>query len=432
MRISPSAYAAGRVTKGSTMNLRRRLALLVAVGLTALSATAFAPASAGAMTLPRPFATGDIFATDGGTIRWYDANGASVADILTPFPAIRAIAADGLGRLWVGPRFGPDALLVIDGGGNVTTISPSVTISVNAFTFNAIGNAFVGDWEIGGHLTEFSPAGMFLREVFHGRESDHIDLDSDQCTLWLQRPGENEGGTERWNVCTGLFVDVFHDYSIGVETAQGVRVLPDGSVLINNPLITRFDRAANALRTYTFPECTIGGRQLIAPEALSPDGSSFYARCLGQGMYEVDVATGARIRSLPIGSERPITVMGEFRAGLHPFSGFFAPIDDAPVVNVMKAGRDVAIPFSLHGDKGLDVLVPGYPLVEHGPCDPNAPSDEVEETISARKKALTYDASSGRYLFTFTTYGSWARACKTVTFKFRDGGIVRRVLFRFT
>jgi hypothetical protein len=121
--------------------------------------------------------------------------------------------------------------------------------------------------------------------------------------------------------------------------------------------------------------------------------------------------------------------MGEFRAGLHPFSGFFAPIDDAPVVNVLRAGRAAAIPFSHHGEKGLDVHAPGYPLVEHATCDPSAPTDDVEETITARRKALSYDSASDRYVFAFTSYASWAGACKTVTFKLRDGGLVRRVLF---
>jgi hypothetical protein len=37
------------------------------------------------------------------------------------------------------------------------------------------------------------------------------------------------------------------------------------------------------------------------------------------------------------------------------FSGFFPPIDNPPALNAIKAGRVVAIQFSLGGDQGLAI-----------------------------------------------------------------------------
>jgi len=49
-------------------------------------------------------------------------------------------------------------------------------------------------------------------------------------------------------------------------------------------------------------------------------------------------------------------------AARYNFSGFFPPVDNPPVVNVVNAGRAIPVKFSLGGNKGLNIFAPGYPV----------------------------------------------------------------------
>jgi hypothetical protein len=102
-----------------------------------------------------------------------------------------------------------------------------------------------------------------------------------------------------------------------------------------------------------------------------------------------------------------------------PFEGFFAPVDAAPVLNVIKAGSAVPIKFSLGGYRGLDVL-DGTPTVRWIACG-DEPVDELEEAASDVGSALTYDADSGRYHYVWKTSADWAGSCRRFTLKLADG-----------
>src|SRR5262249_16492205 len=43
------------------------------------------------------------------------------------------------------------------------------------------------------------------------------------------------------------------------------------------------------------------------------------------------------------------------------FTGFFPPISNVPVVNVVQAGQAIPVTFSLGGNQGLTIFAPGYP-----------------------------------------------------------------------
>jgi hypothetical protein len=411
--------------------MNRVLKCLVALaGLVLITLPAAAAGHIGSSTaLPRPFQQGDLFAAEpSGNINWYDADGTFVAELATGLDSVAAIAADGRGRVWAANNGGGVAskLVVIDGvTGDVTAVSPAgSTISPRSIAFDGAGNVYLGDFEIDGKLSKFSSDAQFLG-VAIDMESDYIDLARDQCTMYLQRPGLRDSATERWNACTGAFIDVFHDPGSDRETAAGVRLLPDDSVLMKNPDVQRVTQAGVVDKVYSFVECGALG----TPQALSPDGSSFYAACGVLGVYEVDVDTGAFIRVLNLAT--PMTVLGEFRAAAQQgFTGFFEPIDNPPVVNVMRAGKQVQVPFSLGGDHGLDIFAGGYPLVEHGTCDPSAPSDRVEATVIAPRTTLVYDAATDRYVYHFRSRRGWRLTCKTLVLRLKDG-TEHRALFQF-
>jgi len=108
---------------------------------------------------------------------------------------------------------------------------------------------------------------------------------------------------------------------------------------------------------------------------------------------------------------------------IYHFEGFFRPIDsDVDVFNVVKAGRAIPVKFSLKGDQGLDIFVPGYPkLVNIIDCDSPDPSAiPIEETVTAGGSNLSYDATEGQYTYVWKTEKYWT-GCRQLIVKLIDG-----------
>jgi hypothetical protein len=114
-----------------------------------------------------------------------------------------------------------------------------------------------------------------------------------------------------------------------------------------------------------------------------------------------------------------------------PFSGFFDPVENAPVYNQMKAGRAVPVKFSLGGDRGLDIFAPGYPQVVTTGCPSTASAEDVDETVAANTSQLSYDAATSQYNYVWKTDKSWAGTCRKLVLKFADGSSERTLLFSF-
>ena len=98
-----------------------------------------------------------------------------------------------------------------------------------------------------------------------------------------------------------------------------------------------------------------------------------------------------------------------------------SPIDAAPVVNKAKAGSSVPVKFSLGADYGLDVLAEGSPSSRTVACSSGATPDEVEQTVSANKSGLTYDAGSGIYTYVWKTDKKWGGTCRSLSVELADG-----------
>jgi hypothetical protein len=95
-------------------------------------------------------------------------------------------------------------------------------------------------------------------------------------------------------------------------------------------------------------------------------------------------------------------------------------VDNPPVVNVANAGRNIPVKFSVGGNHGLSILVPGYPQVQLVQCDAG-PTDPIETYIP--DSGLTYDPQSQQCNYVWKTEKSWAGKCGTLT-----GRGARRVL----
>jgi hypothetical protein len=115
---------------------------------------------------------------------------------------------------------------------------------------------------------------------------------------------------------------------------------------------------------------------------------------------------------------------------LYNFTGFFPPINNLPVFNVVNAGRAIPIKFSLSGYKGLNIFAPNSPSSGQIACNSSDPAATVEETVTAGGSSLNYDASSDQYIYVWKTDPSWAGTCRQLVVQLADGSI-HRANFKF-
>lgn len=106
---------------------------------------------------------------------------------------------------------------------------------------------------------------------------------------------------------------------------------------------------------------------------------------------------------------------------LYNFTGFFAPVDNLPTFNEMKAGQAVPLKFSLSGNKGLNIFAANSPNSVQIACDNGATILPVEETVNAGSSSLTYDATTDRYHYVWKTESSWKNTCRQLNVVLNDG-----------
>jgi uncharacterized repeat protein (TIGR01451 family) len=112
------------------------------------------------------------------------------------------------------------------------------------------------------------------------------------------------------------------------------------------------------------------------------------------------------------------------------FTGFFAPIDNLPIVNEMKGGAAAPVKFSLGGNQGLNILAAGSPNSVQINCSTGDPIADVEETETAGESSLSYDAGSDRYKYVWKTEKAWKNTCRQLNVVLRDG-TVHSAKFKF-
>lgn len=115
---------------------------------------------------------------------------------------------------------------------------------------------------------------------------------------------------------------------------------------------------------------------------------------------------------------------------LYSFAGFFPPISNLPVFNVVNAGRAIPVKFSLSGYKGLNIFAPNSPSSGVIGCNSSDPAVILEDTLTAGGSSLNYDASADQYIYVWKTDASWAGTCRQLLVQLNDGSI-HRADFRF-
>lgn len=171
-------------------------------------------------------------------------------------------------------------------------------------------------------------------------------------------------------------------------------------------------------------QCLVGGSALPAAQCTGStlNGQPIDTSSFGLHTFLVTAtdASGSVIGSL----QREFVVQ-------YPFQGFFAPVDNEPVFNTVKAGSGIPVKFSLSGNQGLDIFVDAtYPKSQLIACDASAPADGIESTVTAGSSSLSYDAGTDQYTYVWKTDASWAGTCRALILKTKDG-LVHRADFKF-
>ena len=136
-----------------------------------------------------------------------------------------------------------------------------------------------------------------------------------------------------------------------------------------------------------------------------------------------DLAAGTQIDTSTVGSHtftvtatdnanNTTTKSSTYRV-VYRFSGFAQPVATFPTANPVKAGEPIPLKFSLHGNRGNDILATSSTTWK--PCDSTA------GTATTATGSLSYNASLDRYTYLATTAKAWAGTCADLTIALRDG-----------
>ncbi len=105
------------------------------------------------------------------------------------------------------------------------------------------------------------------------------------------------------------------------------------------------------------------------------------------------------------------------------FEGFYAPVDNLPTINTVKAGSNIPLKFKFCSDGRLAIFANGSPTSAAHTCGVGT-TDAVEETSNPGASTLSFDAGSQRYHYNWKTEKSWSGQCRTLTFRLIDGTTV--------
>jgi hypothetical protein len=193
--------------------------------------------------------------------------------------------------------------------------------------------------------------------------------------------------------------------------------------------------------------CNPAASDVIATDAvlgsLADNGGPTQTMALLSGSPAIDLipagtnGCGTTVATDQRGYGRPAAAAcdaGAFEFGAQPvlaFTGFFAPVDDPPFVNRVKAGAGVPVKFSLAGDQGLDIFASGSPTSRVIACETGVPQDGIEETVTAGGSSLTYDPAADTYTYVWKTGKTWRGTCRRLEMTLIDG-TVHTADFHFT
>lgn len=113
------------------------------------------------------------------------------------------------------------------------------------------------------------------------------------------------------------------------------------------------------------------------------------------------------------------------------FEGFYAPVDNPPILNIAKAGQTIPLKWRVTDENG-------YPVTDLTSVEIKATAFQCDDTETTPDQIEEYAAGGsglqnlgdGYYQFNWKTPRSYAKSCKTLNLNLGDG-VIHEALFHF-
>ena len=154
-----------------------------------------------------------------------------------------------------------------------------------------------------------------------------------------------------------------------------------------------------------------GGSGLSACEGLVPSGAPVDNGAVGDHVFTVTARDH---------EGHTATKSARYSVGC-AFSGFTEPVDNLPVVNVVKAGQAIPLKWRLVDAASTPVtnLTAAAASSRVVACAPNATTDQVEATVAAGLELL--NKGGGYYQLSWKTASGFAGSCRELLLDLGEG-----------
>lgn len=157
------------------------------------------------------------------------------------------------------------------------------------------------------------------------------------------------------------------------------------------------------------------------------DPLSGVAECIGT------VASGSVLDTLTVGQNQQFSVSATDVAGNqatataayavnYAFLGFFQPIDNYPIINVVKAGKTIPVKWQVKNSAGevISDLTTVKSITSGAIACDLAPTSEIgEDALTTGGTSLRFDFSSQQFVYNWETASSW-NGCRLLRVELKD------------
>ena len=256
------------------------------------------------------FAPGDLFVSfENGLVQWRNPDGTLNAVLVSVVQgsSSEGMRFDAAGNLYVTHWCAAQMTCTLGNtvekfntsGLSQGTVGSGYSCNPHALAFDAAGNLYVGQADCTGDILKFAmgqtPTAYAV--AAENRGSFWIDLASDGCTIFYTSEGSD---VKRFNVCTTTQLADFNLAPLPGGQTQGLRLLPDGGVLVSSgAVVARLDATGALVQTYSVPT---GEAVYWAGLELVGDGTFWAVNQYSSNVYRFDVTTGAARASFNTGT----------------------------------------------------------------------------------------------------------------------------------
>src|SRR2546428_12910860 len=169
----------------------------------------------------------------------------------------------------------------------------------HALAFDTVGSLYVGQAHCTGAILKVSPGSPSIEYTVAAENAGSfwIDLAPDGCTIFYTSWGPD---VKRFDVCTDTQLADFNRAPLPGGETHGLRVLPDGGVLVTRgAVVSRLDSTGALVQTY---RVSTGEPQYWAGVDLVGDGTFWAVNYLSSNVYKFDLTTGAVLARFTTGT----------------------------------------------------------------------------------------------------------------------------------